>query len=313
MSSVNSASILAQVSYGTYFENGSVHVIVAKTFPFMLEVVCPIPAQSCRVTASLVYANDLRPVESIKQEPMQSKIYVGGRLDRTTVECRIIPLTSKHDNSLFRVKLTCVAVYDPASSYELLSEPIHTVSKTSQANKLLDQKRGIVRDSTPNSTPNTAPNTLPAEPSPISSVGAKKNSTDLILEALQRLEKRQSEQQRQLDQLMLGSPNSMVGSPFSSPSMPAADDDSSFEDAFQLFMETYSRVPSAERPRKLRKLSSNSHFPEFVSLCSTVSNEIAPLDPLDQLAGVPIDCADCQHKRQLEAWDSLYSQFIADV
>jgi len=72
-----------------------------------------------------------------------------------------------------------------------------------------------------------------------------------------------------------------------------------FESAFQLFINAYEKVPSTQRPNKLRKLFANSEkqITEMVGFW-TESNGTC-------------NCVTCPHKKELASFDSFFNDFLS--
>jgi len=119
------------------------------------------------------------------------------------------------------------------------------------------------------------------------------------LAALDRLEKRQLEQQNQIDQLVKASTfPSVINSRLPDP------DNMNFEEAFNNFLLSYSQIPQEERTNKIRKLSSSSNlFGEFLEMCALVSNQSISED-ITLLGDIHV--ADSS-----QSWENLYSEIFS--
>jgi hypothetical protein len=281
-----------------------VHV-VAKNLPFVLEVGSDnINLHSARIYARLFYDadydNEFKQVDYVKQEPMTYKSFVSANGDRATVEIRLMVLTSQHEDSLFRVKVGIVA---NDVTYEVMSDPIRVVSKPSQVHK----KRKTTSPASPE---------LACPPTP-AAAGTKRErvmavpASDAVLESLHRLEEQQREQRKIIEQLLTQKTSS-------EPTQRSADTNDDFETAFQKLLNAYNKIPSEERPQKLRRVISNTPetdtITDFISVCCSPESGL-PVSKLPFKTGTCVldstgTCIspDCVHKKELEAWDSLYSE-----
>jgi len=280
--------------------------VVAKGLPFTLDVSSEnVNLHNARLYAKLFYDSDFdddfKSVDYVKSEPMTYKVFISTGGDRATIECRIFVLTSQHEDSLFRVKAGCV--FGNNAAVEVTSEPIRVVSKPSQVHKEKRKRAGVVT---------TAPSTPIAPPSPISSITGKRKENDLVLETLYRLEEQQRQQKAIIEQLLVQQKPATVAT--------AKESEDDFESLFHKFLGAYTKVPAEDRPNKVRKVLADvapyhsETLAEFITLCAAPDNGIhekMPLSLSQILENVDIPLAnstDGASKKELEAWDNLYSE-----
>lgn len=276
--------------------------VVSKNLPFVIHVGSDsINLHNARLYAKLFYDSDIdtnfKEVDHVKQEPMTYKCFVNLSGDSATLEFRVFVLTSQHEDSLFRVK---IGVYSlQGVPLELFSEPFKVVSKPSLVGKERRGKRSaataVIQPTSPVSSPSSSPNEAP-----VSSVsGTKRNADQMLVETLQRLEDEQRQQRRIIEQLLTANKNIKPAQ------MPDVED-SSFEVAFQQFLNAYAKVPFTERASKLRKVmsdaTSSSAVTDLIATCCSQENALPVKFPEAPCNG------ECQHKKQLEALDSLYTE-----
>jgi len=198
-----------------------------------------------RITAKLFYDNntneDFKPVEYLKQEPMTYKVFITN--DKVTLEFRVLCLSSQHEDSCFRIKIS-VASADIAVPLEVTSDPIRIVSKASQAQK---EKR-IASTKVPNVTE-------PESPSSSTKLSGNKRSAssscsnDIVQETLLRLEQQQQEQRIMIEQILATQQRGTI--------IPKQEPED-FESAFTNFLKAYRNLPCEDRPNKIRKVVNDS-------------------------------------------------------
>eukprot|EP01119_Soliformovum_irregulare_P010088 TRINITY_DN2465_c0_g1_i1.p1 TRINITY_DN2465_c0_g1~~TRINITY_DN2465_c0_g1_i1.p1 ORF type:complete len:333 (+),score=41.92 TRINITY_DN2465_c0_g1_i1:58-1056(+) len=265
-----SLMLIRQDSLGTELNSSQgiqkdVH-LAAKNLPFLMEVGSSMDLRQLRLMVSLVYDSpsmDFQPVV-VKAEPLTHKIFVSqtGSGNRATIEARIQVLTSQHEDSLFRVK---VSVHDPVSPvvWDLFSDPIRVLSKPSQVEKYkakLTQAPIIKPRARALSPPKSSPPTSPDQP---------KTPDNLVLEALARLEEQQRQQQRTIDLLLIRQPVAVPD--------PAQ---SNFEAAFHQLLHAFSQIPKDERSPKVRRLlTTETDCPVRREFVDTFGHELRSLSP----------------------------------
>jgi len=268
--------------------------VVAKGLAFMIDLTTntSMNFHNCRVWAKLFYDSDdeeYKPCELPKSDPLTYKVFISACGDRASVECRIYVLTSQHENALFRVKL---GVEYGAQVMELVSEPIRVLSKPSQIQKEKRKRAGSVC---------IAPDT-PIPSTPIASTCPKKiTGLELsMMETLQRLEETQKEQKVLIEKLVRSQKLDN-------------EDDGEFESAFSKFLCAWNKLPTEERPNKMRKVISSApdSFANFLHTCALP--EVVAKAPLS-LSQILLDDYRSHNEpgvslKEQEAWDSLYANY----
>jgi len=204
-----------------------------------------------RIGAKLCYDNstdqDFKPVDYLKQEPMTYKVFITH--DKVTLEFRALCLSSQHEDSCFRIKISVASVDISAGPLEVTSDPIRVVSKASQVQR---EKRNSKR------TPNENEiDSSPSSPLPTKLSGNKRSSPSsisndfIVQETLQRLEQQQIEQRIMIEQILATQQQTPILLP---PQQPPQD----FETAFSNFLNAYRNLPCEDRPNKVRKVINDS-------------------------------------------------------
>jgi len=200
---------------------------VAKNIPFNLHVSSSLNLNQAPIVAKLYYdfdrLEDQKEVETLKNNPLHYTAHVNETGDRAVLEVRISVLSSQHEGAFFRIRLS---VKDPKNNEEVVnfSLPIKVISKRNQVRRMIEKQE-----------------VQPTEPLP----APKRTSSDMITDALTRLEEQQREQAKLLKQLLIQKNTSKPT---------AADTEDDFESAFKKFINAYQKVPSEERPSKIRKV-----------------------------------------------------------
>jgi len=140
--------------------------------------------------ATLLYDSDgptEKHVDFVKIKPVDHKPTVNETGDQVTIELRIKVLTSQHENSFFRVK---ISLLDPNTGLPYqpplvcYSDPVKVISKPEQVKK----------------KPATSTNV------PVSN-SKKRTVNDLLLETISRIEDQQREHQQMIEKLLRASEN----------------------------------------------------------------------------------------------------------
>jgi len=319
-------------------KNGSSRVIhvVVKNSPFSITYGFPTTSASSSVStdlhdynveAKLLYDSDLeKEVDFVKAKPLLAKITLNQNGSKMTVEGRIKVLTSQLENSLFRMG---IFVYDRQTK-ELAfpitySESIKVISKSDQVKK---KKQISDHDDK-----------------------KKRNISDILTDALEYIEARQSEQVELLDNLMENSeynvsellkgvatgPNYQDLVNLQLPplrSVQAYEKNSSFESnsdlspsenfekAFKTFLSSYTQLHAEERPRKIRKISDTSSTSEFMELLDLLWTEGLSREASSNLQQkVPqssdighshvCQCQECPYKKELVRIENFYDDIFA--
>jgi len=265
-------------------KNGSSRVIhvVVKNSPFSITFGFPNSSVSSSVStdlhdynveAKLLYDSDLeKDVDFVKAKPLLAKITLNQTGSKMTVEGRIKVLTSQLENSLFRMG---IFVYDRQTK-ELAfpitySEAIKVISKSDQVKKKKVTEHEEEKKK-------------------------KRNISDVLSDALEYIEAKQSEQVELLENLMENTEynvSELLKAVDSAPNnqdlsnlqttFRSSDHDHSldacekpfettsptenFEKAFKTFLSSYTQLHVLEKPAKIRKVvSTTSDMSDFVEL-----------------------------------------------
>jgi len=125
------------------------------------------------------------------------------------------------------------------------------------------------------------------------------------MEVLNRLEKRQLEQQNQMNHLL------RVNGVPTIESIPDPED-MNFEESFQNFLLSYARISQQERSNKIRKLSSSAFFGDFLEMCTMVSNQVPLYIPIvDNYQLSDASIADTTSQSSQVEWESLYNEIFS--
>jgi len=205
-----------------------VHV-VAKNIPFILEIgsnSINFKGKS-KIAVKLYYDSatdtDFKQVDYLKQEPMSYKVFPNDVGDKATIEIRLLVLTSQHEDSLFRVKITA-SENNTTTSYDAFSEPLRVVSKASQIQREKERASDKIKTE----------GCIPLLPMPGTKRGA---SESILLDTLQRVETEQREQRKLIQQLVI-----------------KKEPGTEFEHSFSKLLEIYNQLPTEERSNKIRKV-----------------------------------------------------------
>jgi len=219
---------------------------------------------------------------------MTYKVFVTGA--KVTLEFRILCLSSQHEDSCFRLKISVTSA-DTSGPLEVISEPIRVVSKASQVQKEKARQTGLI-------------STNPKEPATPRLSGTKRerssSSNDAVQETLLRLEQQQQEQ-RELIELLVKKQQVPI----------VVKQEQDFESAFYNFLSAFRNIPCEERAHKVRKVMSSpgvaTDISEFLS-CATDDNP-KPED-FSELVSLPMaDLGyDIEPEGVMQAWDGLYSE-----
>jgi hypothetical protein len=173
----------------------SVHVVV-KNAPFMVQIALTnhnfhnqvIDLNEFTFDATLLYDSDgptEKLVDFVKIKPVDHKPTVNETGDQVSIELRIKVLTSQHENSFFRVK---ISLLDPNTGMPFqpplvcYTDPVKVISKPEQVKK----------KPAASSTNVTATN----------NVSKKRSVNDLLLETIARIEEQQREHQQMIEKLL---------------------------------------------------------------------------------------------------------------
>jgi hypothetical protein len=299
-SSSQSSNLVTIVKQSSPFEervtrNGiqrDIHVVI-KNSPFAVQIAvsrnCEIDLNHIAFEASLLYDTDgEKGVDFVKLKPIEYKCIPNEAGDQVSVELRIKVLTSQHEDMFFKVK---IQGQDPVSKQEIpnlkvITSPIKVISKPEQLKKrqpgapamappIITQQQGI----TPTLVaPVPNPNITVTNPN-----SKKRTVNDLVIEAITRIEKQQSEQANSLDRIMQfiaipkqeGSLNPNTSWEFLPPLAKSQRKEDSFESHFGALLKSFQSLDPNSRAEKVRRvarglsLAENEALAEFVDMMMT--------------------------------------------
>jgi hypothetical protein len=261
-----------------------VHV-VAKNLPFTIEVASNTISFTQNKTSAKLYYDcdnlDFKPVDLIKSDPMQYRVFIDPSGHKVTIEFRVSVLTSQHEDSLFRIKIAVAVNEVPV---EVFSEAIRVVSKPSQVVK---QKRGRAPINKTIKTEPVSPSSSPCIGAPVASPPTSGNKRaangDILSETLLKMAQEQQEQRKLLEQLLNAPPSKKIHY-----EEDIEDDD--FETALQRFISSYSRVKYEDRPQKLRKVISMMNISETECLSDFIiqsNQQVEDRQTIQESVGIP--------------------------
>jgi len=300
-------------------KNGLQHPlhIIVKNSPYHLQI-GGLSGQKVDFTkiafeAFLLYDTDgLKEVDYVKVKPMDFKsspIENGRYLD---VELRIKVLTSQHEDMLFKVR---IQGYNPISRDEipgmtLLTPSIKVISKPEQLKKKQPSK--------------------------------KRSLTDMLVETVSRIEKKQEEQQRLIERMMhqqteqastIDKKQKVEDLPWGTlPELHVGGEKNDnkqlvdFEDAFVNLIKAYSGMQSQDKSETIRRVIRNSSSKETERLSEIIDlfwTEGLRKEPsfVKKSQGHKIStsilhqdgcsCVECPHKQELERIDEFYKEFLS--
>jgi len=273
--------------------------LVAKNIAFVISLASTFDLAKYPPTAKLIYDSisfeqDEKEVEAVKSTTLEILSHVDDTGFKAAVEVKVGVLSSQHEGSFFRVKFVA---RDPVTGLPLVdySQPIKVISKRNQVKKIMERKEARAAKDDVKSP------TIPSTPQPI--VGVKRErSTDDLSDSLLRLEQQQQTQLAMLQQLLSKDTPSPVKS------------DLDFEAAFSNFLNAYKRLPTEERPSKIRRVlkdvDDKEEFSEFVGLCA--QQDLGRDFPSKLCSDKMCNADDCPHKKQLDRLDVLYTDFLLE-
>jgi len=266
----------------------------------------------------LVYDCDgNKEVDYVKVKPIEFKPTPSENGQNLEVELRIKVLTSQHEDMLFKVK---IQGFHPITREEipgmcLLTPAIKVISKPEQLKKRQPSK--------------------------------KRTLTDLLVDTVNRIEKKQEDQQRLIERMLsqqsqpLVVPAQVVDKRQKVDDTPAsfweelpekneakAKELPEFEESFVHLLKAYTAMKAEEKPETIRKLIRNSsgrdteRLSELLDLFWTeglqkepsfggrtrFANNNSNMNKPDEDG---CSCADCPHKLELERIDEFYKEFLS--
>lgn len=292
----------------------TLHTIV-KNSPYHLQI-GPVNGQKVDFTkiafeAFLLYDTEgMKEVDYVKVKPMDFKsspIENGHFLD---VELRIKVLTSQHEDMLFRVR---IQGYNPITREEihgmtLLTPSIKVISKPEQLKKKQPSK--------------------------------KRSLTDMLVETVSRIEKKQEEQQRLIERMMqqqTEQANSIEKKQKVEDLWPLAENSSisgklvekqvsDFDEALLTLVKSYNAIQSQEKKESVSRMLRESSEKDTERLSELIEifwteglHKESPFSKRPKLhpsTNVPstneegCGCVECPHKLELERIDEFYREFL---
>lgn len=319
-------------------ENKDLHLVV-KNIPFNIRIGAHnLDLRKCSLSAKLYYdfqdsslreSSSLREVETLKVSPLDFICHLDPSGTSVDFELKISVLSSAHEGSFFRVKLSAL---DPeiGTPVECLSAPLRIMSKKSQVMRRVEKKSIIKTENIEAAAPKKRrlnsheEHSFDTSSSPASGFDLGNNafsnlSSNIaqLTEAMNRMQQTQLEQAILLKKIMTqqasaSSPAHYISSPTSSPTMPLLESNvaaphpsEDVEQALNHFLSLAKKLSPSERKRKLSQafdnLSSDKHsiFSEAIGIY-TANGYQTPCPP------------NCPHKQQLDSLELFYSEIMRD-
>jgi len=296
----------------------TIHIVV-KNSPFHIQVglsnynACKLDFNQIAFEAFLLYdCEGDKEVDFVKVKPMEFKSVASedGRLLDT--ELRIKVLTSQHEDMLFKIRIagSNPLTHEEIPGLSIISGPIKVISKPEQLKKKQPSK--------------------------------KRTLTDLLVDTVGRIEKKQEEQQKLIEKLILQQTEQaqVVGEKkqkletvswedLNLDSIPSDKREKSldFEDTFVNLIKAYNGMKAEEKPETIRKLIRNSstrdteRLSELLDLFWTeglqkelggrTSARDRSMAAHAHMKEDGCNCVDCPHKLELERIDEFYKEFLS--
>eukprot|EP01111_Echinosteliopsis_oligospora_P008994 TRINITY_DN2551_c0_g1_i1.p1 TRINITY_DN2551_c0_g1~~TRINITY_DN2551_c0_g1_i1.p1 ORF type:complete len:411 (+),score=149.55 TRINITY_DN2551_c0_g1_i1:172-1404(+) len=325
-----------------------IHVVI-KNSPFTLQLGAAthdIDFNRVAFDAALLYDTEgEKGVDFVKMKPIEFKCMPNEKGDQTTIELRIKVLTSQHEDMFFKVR---IQGQDPVTKQELphikvITAPIKVISKPEQ----LKKRQNSVSTPTPLYTPITP---LPISPTAIntpsssscsstitstSSASKKRTVNELVVDAVNRIEKSQQDQQTLLEKIYqqvslvkqesgCGSSSTSSAVPSSSSpsfflefmnkskdSLPSGSKEDDFETTFVQLLKAYSAIDPSSRATKIRRISRNltpSQNESFSELMDMFSSEGAENTALGREAKPVIMSSNLSMNGSMDSFKYLNTQ-----
>jgi len=298
-----------------------IHVVI-KNSPFIVQIGvaknCEIDLNHVAFEATLLYDTDggEKGVDFVKVKPIEYKCVPSEAGDQVAIELRIKVLTSQHEDMFFKVS---IQGQDPITKQDIpnlrvLTAPIKVISKPEQLKK--------------------------RQPIPLPPTNSKKRTVnDMVVEAVTRIEKAQSDQTMLMEKLLEVSAMSgnmgiglMGGNapkrlhhemsnswdfPLSRVQQQKETEFSNdFEGSFVQFLKIFSATDPNHRAEKVRRIArtlSSADSEAFSELADMLNSEGLGRDPgrdARPLMPTPFDkhcsCAQCPHKHDMEKIDNIF-------
>lgn len=325
-------------------ENKDLHLVV-KNIPFTIRVAASnLDLRKCQLSAKLYYDfqgnSSLREVETLKVSPLEFICHLDPSGMTVDFELKISVLSSAHEGSFFRVKLSALDP-DMGIPVECHSAPLRIMSKKSQVMRRVEKKNIVKQEhSEPavskkrrlnNGSPHDELHTFDSSaPLNIPNSEILHNFSNNILqltEAMNRMQQTQLDQAILLKKLMAQGPSTglstgsnsspvhYISTPSSSPSMPLLELSSSapvpsspaedVDQALNLFLNAVQKLSPTDRKRKLHQAFDNLSSEKR----STFSQVI---DSYSAQGHYSLCQNNCPHKQQLDSLELFYSEIMRE-
>jgi len=300
----------------------NIHVVV-KNSPFHIQLGMAnstLDFNKIAFEASLIYDEGGKEVDYVKSKPVDFKSVPNDNGTQLDCELRIKVLTSHHEDLLFKIK---IQGHNPITKEDyaglcLNTFPIKVISKPEQLKKRAPSK--------------------------------KRTLTDMLVETVTRIEKKQEEQQRYLEKMMTQQASVSINMPIPAvqtskkqkieeltfwdaitsdaqqkEKLASKESVPDFEEAFATLIKTYTGMKSEEKPETIRKLIRNSstrdteRLSELLDLFWTegllkersFGSRPTPSSTSSGSTQEGCCCNECPHKLELERIDEFYKEFLS--
>lgn len=293
-------------------------LVVVKNSPFHLRIATAASSKldlnTVAFEAFLLYdCDDLKEVDYVRNRPLDFKPTASENGQDLDAELRIKVLSSQHEDLMFRVRLQGFhpITHEEIAGLTLLSPPVKVISKPEQLKK--------------------------RQPS------RKRTMTDMLVETVSRIEKKQEDQQQLIERILLQQTDhvgvaekrqktaelalwEIVPTANTASSEGKKEDAPAFEEAFCNLIRAYNKMESEEKPETIRKLIRNSssrdteRLSELLDLFWTEGLQKEPAfgdRPNNERPGMigskedGCNCPECPHKQELERIDEFYKEFLS--
>jgi len=296
----------------------TVHIVV-KNSPFHIQLGLANPNTSkidfnqIAFEAFLIYDCDGdKEVDFVKVKPMEFKSTPSENGHLLDTELRIKVLTSQHEDLLFKVKIvgSNPITREEVPGLSVMSSPIKVISKPEQLKKKQPSK--------------------------------KRSVTDMLVDTINRIERKQEEQQKLIERLIhqqteptmnasIDKRQKIEHAPWEeltiqTPNQKSEKTGPEFEEAFTNLIKSYNSMKPEEKPETVRKLIRNSstrdteRLSELLDLfwSEGLQKELGNRPNRDRVLHSTVvkdvdgcSCTECPHKLELERIDEFYKEFLS--
>lgn len=283
-----------------------IHVVI-KNSPFIVQIGvaknCEIDLNHVAFEAFLLYDTEGdKGVDFVKVKPIEFKCVPSEAGDQVAIELRIKVLTSQHEDMFFKV---AIQGQDPVTKQDIpnmrvITAPIKVISKPEQLKK--------------------------RQPPPASK---KRTVNDMVVEAVTRIEKQQSEQAILMEKLfeMVNPAKRIHHDMTNNWEFPVArtkeEFTGDFDTAFLQLLKSFAAVDPNHRAEKVRRIARTLNaadsecFSELVDMLTSEGlgqengREARPMMNTTMINPPPMfekhcNCAQCPHKHDLEKIDNIF-------